>query len=177
MPHIHIEPGQHDHTVSAYIVRVDGDEPRLLLHRHKKLGVYMQIGGHIELDETPWQAISHELREETGYELDQLEILQPKERLLKLSGVDSHPLPFNHNTHAVGGSDHFHTDITYAFVATEDSRIDLEEGESSDIKLFTKAELQALSAEEIYENVRELGVFVLEVILDAWNRIPATNLR
>ena len=65
MPHIHTKPGQHDHTVSAFIVRLDGKQPRILLHRHKKSGVYMQFGGHIELHENPWQAISHELLEES----------------------------------------------------------------------------------------------------------------
>ncbi len=32
----------------------------------------MQVGGHIELDETPWQAVEHELREESGYTLAEL---------------------------------------------------------------------------------------------------------
>lgn len=36
MLHIHTQPGQHDHTVSAYIIRYINDEPYLLLHRHKK---------------------------------------------------------------------------------------------------------------------------------------------
>lgn len=53
MPHIHTEPGQHDHTASAYIVRLDEAEPALILHRHKILGQYLQFGGHVELDENP----------------------------------------------------------------------------------------------------------------------------
>lgn len=38
MAHIHTKPGQHDLTASAYIIRDDGNEPVVLLHRHKKLG-------------------------------------------------------------------------------------------------------------------------------------------
>ena len=36
MSHIHTKPGEHECTVGAYIVRLDGDEPRALLHLHKK---------------------------------------------------------------------------------------------------------------------------------------------
>lgn len=81
MAHIHTEPGQHDHTASGFIVRTDTPEPTLILHRHKKTGKYMQFGGHIELDETPWQAVRHELMEESGYDLSDLQILQPMQRL------------------------------------------------------------------------------------------------
>jgi len=64
MAHIHTAPNQHDHTVTAYIIRIDKDEPRALLHMHKKLNVLLPVGGHIELDETPWAAMAHELEEE-----------------------------------------------------------------------------------------------------------------
>ncbi len=53
MAHIHTQPGQHDHTASAYIFRVDFDEPKLVLHLHRKINKYLQFGGHIELHETP----------------------------------------------------------------------------------------------------------------------------
>ena len=66
MAHIHTQPGQHDHTASAYIIRTDLDTPRIMLHLHRKIGKYLQFGGHVELNETPWQAVVHELREESG---------------------------------------------------------------------------------------------------------------
>lgn len=64
MSHIHSGNNQHDLTVTAYIVRIDTPEPQALLHLHKKLGVLLPVGGHVELSETPWQAIAHELEEE-----------------------------------------------------------------------------------------------------------------
>ena len=58
MAHIHNEPGQHDLTVSAFIINVsDKENPKILLCRHKKLGKLLQPGGHVELDENPWQAV------------------------------------------------------------------------------------------------------------------------
>ncbi len=61
MPHLHTAPNQHDMTVSIYIIHRVGDEWRCLVHMHRKLGFLMQVGGHIELDETPWQSVEHEL--------------------------------------------------------------------------------------------------------------------
>ena len=81
MPHIHTAPVEHVFTASAYIIRLDQKEPMLLLHKHKKLHVFLQFGGHIEPHETPWEAITHELLEESGYELGQLELLQPTSRI------------------------------------------------------------------------------------------------
>ena len=49
MAHIHEKI---DFTTSVFIVR-DG---KVLLHKHKKLGIWLQPGGHIELDEDPNQA-------------------------------------------------------------------------------------------------------------------------
>ena len=66
MAHVHTQYGEHDQTASAFIVRTDTEQPKLLLHLHKKLGVLLQPGGHVELQENQWQAICHEIQEETG---------------------------------------------------------------------------------------------------------------
>lgn len=91
MPHIHTQPGQHDHTASAFIIRTDGTEPRILFHMHKKIKKLMQPGGHVELHETPWQAVVHEIEEEAGYEISQLKILQPKNYLQKPADATLNP--------------------------------------------------------------------------------------
>lgn len=176
MAHIHQERGGHDQTVSAFIVRMNGTEPRLLLHRHKKLGVYMQVGGHIERTETSWQAISHELREESGYELDQLNVLQPPNRLLELSDSILHPIPMSYNTHLIEAeSQHYHSDMAYGFATDQAPRHRLGEGESDDIVFVTKNELETLRYEEIFPNVREIGRFMLEVCLVHWEQVPAIS--
>lgn len=53
-------------VVSAYAVR----EGRVLLIKHKKLGLWLAPGGHIDEGETPDEAALRELREETGLEAD-----------------------------------------------------------------------------------------------------------
>ena len=136
MPHIHTEVGQHDHTVTAYIVRDDFETPRLLLHMHKKLGVLLAIGGHIELSETPWAAMAHEIEEEAGYTMDDLDVLQPKVRIGTYSDVVVHPQPLVMNTHDIT-ADHFHSDTSYAFVAHGEPTGELGDGESADLRWLT----------------------------------------
>ncbi|MCL2735133.1 MAG: NUDIX domain-containing protein [Propionibacteriaceae bacterium] len=169
MAHIHTEPGQYDLTVSAYIVRTDAPEPNILLHRHKTLGVWIQPGGHVELDETPWQAVAHEVREETGYAMDQLAVLQPTVRLTDLAGTDLHPQPVCVRSFPFGvGTNHFHTDLAFAFVTSQPPRFAVGEGESADVIWVTRAELAGLPREQTYEDVRQLGLFILDEILGAW---------
>lgn len=176
MPHIHTKPGQHDHTASAFIVRTDFAEPKIMLHKHKKLGVYMQFGGHIELSETPWQAISHEIPEETGYNMGQLMILQPKQRLKKVSRSILHPIPVCHNTHMIVDS-HYHTDLDYAFVTNEPPKGKVGEGESNDIKLFTLAELLAHPANDIFQEVADITLFIFDVCLPEWERLKTNEFK
>jgi 8-oxo-dGTP pyrophosphatase MutT (NUDIX family) len=38
----------------------------VLLHRHRLLGIWVAPGGHIDTDETPWDAAMRETTEETG---------------------------------------------------------------------------------------------------------------
>lgn len=170
MPHIHTNPGEHDQTVSLYLFRTDFPEPKIMLHFHRKLNAYMQFGGHIELLETPMQALIHELREESGYTTDQIYLLQPHARLKNVTGAITHPMPVTYNTHPVG-TDHFHSDIVYAAIANEDPQNSPEEGESTDILLLTQQELKNLPADKIIESVREIALFIFDTILDDWEAI------
>lgn len=167
MPHIHTKPGQHDNTVSGFIMRTDLEEPKLLLHKHKKLGRYIQFGGHVELHETPWQALVHELREESGYEVSQLSLLQPKGRIKSLSNVALHPVAVYHLTHSFD-DDHFHTDLGYAFVAKGEPKSDIADDESNEILMVTRLELANLPVAQTFESVREAGLFIFDVCLNEW---------
>ncbi len=59
------EHGRH-FTVAIFVVR-DG---RVLLHCHRKLGMWLPPGGHIERDELPDEAAVREVLEETGVEVE-----------------------------------------------------------------------------------------------------------
>lgn len=173
MPHIHTAPGHHDHTVSFFIVRTDFPEPKLMYHVHRKTGRLSMFGGHVELHETPWSAALHEIREETGYRHEQLTILQPQERITALTGAVVHPMPVVNSTgqypHEVP---HFHTDTMYALIAEGEPLDRPEEGESTDIRLFTLDELALIPEEEIFEVWREIGAYILREIYPKWKPLP-----
>jgi 8-oxo-dGTP pyrophosphatase MutT (NUDIX family) len=53
-------------TVAVFVVR-DG---KVLLHLHRKLGMWLPPGGHIERDELPDEAAVREVLEETGVSVE-----------------------------------------------------------------------------------------------------------
>jgi 8-oxo-dGTP pyrophosphatase MutT (NUDIX family) len=129
-------------TVSAWILKFQDNEWKCLVHFHKKMDVLMQIGGHIELDETPWHALLHELVEESGFEAVDLDLLQFNAD--RITGTDNviHPTPFAMNTHLVG-DEHFHSDICYGFIAKNMPRVEIADDESTDLRWMSIGELQA----------------------------------
>ncbi len=92
----HFVPGHF--TASCYVVDDDG---RLLLHHHKRLDRWLQMGGHVEGDETPELAALREGREESGLH----DLVQLTDGIFDL---DIHPIPA-----AKGEPDHAHFDIRY----------------------------------------------------------------
>ena len=177
MPHLHNEPGQHDFTTSAFIIRTDGPEPTVMLHEHRKLGRLLQFGGHIEHDETPWQGLLRELEEEIGYQAHQIHVLQPRGRFVdSLSSDKAHPLPFYLNTHKFNDVlDHYHSDITYAIVASEPPKQSIAEGESAAVHQFTLDQIEALSEEDLYPQTRAIARHLLSSLKDDWEPVPATD--
>lgn len=138
--HIHTEPNQHDVTVSAWLFRGEAEQ-EVFVHMHRKMQKYMEIGGHMELDETPWQTIAREMAEEAGYELSNLELYQPDYMPLTLSRTVVHPVPSLMVTYQpVPG--HYHTDITYVFHEISEASNVPQKGESQDLRWMTFSELE-----------------------------------
>lgn len=167
MPHIHTEPNQHDLTVSAYIVRLDTAEPRILLHMHRKHNILLPVGGHVELDENIQQALAHEILEESGYSIEQVKFLQPKSRIRRLSGVEQHPYPVSINTHRIN-NEHLHTDLQYALVVDSEPRHSVAEGESTDLRWLSKSEINNLQQETILDVNKEICNFIFDEALTQW---------
>ncbi len=65
MAHIHEKI---DFTVAIFIVY----DAKVLVIHHRKLGKWLPLGGHIELDEDPEQAAIREAKEESGLDVELL---------------------------------------------------------------------------------------------------------
>lgn len=136
MPHIH---DLYDFTVSAYIVHPI--EPKICLHLHKKFNKWMQIGGHVELNEDPLEALTHEMEEEAGLHRDKYKILQLFDQP-QGSGYKQLPLPININVHPIEGV-HQHIDIVY-LVRSKVTVFKPQPNESQDIRWFTREQIEEL---------------------------------
>ncbi len=67
MPHIH---ELIDFTVTCMILHPT--EPKILLINHKLLNTWLPVGGHIELNEDPDEAIAREVAEECGLSIEMI---------------------------------------------------------------------------------------------------------
>lgn len=161
-------------TISAYILRWVDDDWLCLVHLHKKLDVYMQIGGHIELDETPWQAAAHEIAEESGYSLSELDIVQHSDKILSTPANTYHPMAFVSNTHKVG-NEHYHSDSCYGFVAEKLPQSPPEEGESADLRWLTLIEMEAEAAKgKVLADTASIYQYLIDS-LNSYVRVPARD--
>lgn len=63
MAHIH---DKIDFTAEVFVVH----NGKVLMRLHEKYGIWLSIGGHIELDEDPNQAAIREVKEEVGLDIE-----------------------------------------------------------------------------------------------------------
>jgi 8-oxo-dGTP pyrophosphatase MutT (NUDIX family) len=116
----HFVPGHF--TASCYIVDAEG---RLLLHHHKRLDRWLQMGGHVEADEPPDLAALREGREESGLP----DLVQMTDGIFDL---DIHPIPAGK-----GEPDHAHFDIRYLMRTASPEAAVADREESNDLAWVT----------------------------------------
>ncbi|NQY57461.1 MAG: NUDIX domain-containing protein [Ilumatobacteraceae bacterium] len=115
------EAGRVHVTGSGIVVSARG----VLLLRHKRLGLWLQPGGHLEPGETPWDGALRECNEETGLDLDFIGV-PDRSGVPELLHVDVHE----------GGRGHTHLDLRYLLGGDERDPAP-PEGESQEIDWFS----------------------------------------
>jgi 8-oxo-dGTP pyrophosphatase MutT (NUDIX family) len=106
------------HVTGSAIVR--DDDGRVLLHRHKRLGIWLQPGGHLDPGEQPWDAAVRETREETG---------------VRTAHAGAGPSLVHVPLHE-GPRGHVHLDLRYLLLADGGALFDPGPGESTAIAWF-----------------------------------------
>jgi 8-oxo-dGTP pyrophosphatase MutT (NUDIX family) len=111
-------------TASALVVGPRG----VLLHRHKRLGLWLQPGGHLDAGEWPHEAARREAQEETG--------------LVVAGHTDGSSPPAHVDVHG-GGLGHVHLDVRYVLTADGDPAPAA--SESQDVRWFGWDEALAIA--------------------------------
>jgi 8-oxo-dGTP diphosphatase len=93
-----------DLVVTGYIFNYD----KLLLIHHNKLNLWLPVGGHIKLNETPDDALLREIKEETNLDV---KIISKNEVPLEGNVKRILAIPFHVDVHSV--SDHDHCSFFY----------------------------------------------------------------
>ena len=125
----------HHVTASAFVVSARG----VILHRHKRLGIWVQPGGHIDYDESAPLAALRETYEETGLPVRHLE--PPL-----LFHVDVHPGPRGHT----------HYDLRYVLVSPPQEPSPLA-GESRQVYWFSFEGAQERCEKSLAPALAKLG--------------------
>ncbi len=127
----------HHLTASAFVISSRG----VILHRHKRLGIWVQPGGHVDAGETPEEAALRETREETG--LNGRLALPPR-----VFHVDVHP----------GPNAHTHYDLRYVVVSEPDDPAP-PAGESPEVYWFDFASAPARAEASLAPALERLALW------------------
>lgn len=131
MPHIHEKI---DFTAEVFVVYNN----KVLLRKHDKYGIWLSVGGHIELDEDPNKAAIREVKEEVGLDVD----LYKEKSFTEFKMKDYEELipPIFMNRHRINDV-HEHVTLTYFAKAMSDELVLCEDEKSSEVKWFSEKDL------------------------------------
>ncbi len=135
MSHIHEKI---DLTVAAYIVH----QRSILLIGHKQLKKWLPVGGHVELDEDPEQALFREIVEEAGISEKDLVVLGQKPDIVS-TGTKFLYSPTYLDIHGINET-HQHIGMTY-FLKSVTDKIILAESEHNAIQWVSEEELDDMT--------------------------------
>lgn len=153
MPHIHEKI---DFTVEVFVVHKN----KVLLRKHDKLGIWLSVGGHIELDEDPNQAAVREVKEEVG-----LDIILFQTRYTPVFREEGYteliPPVFLDKQNQPGG--HEHVTLVYFASSVTDVIRQPETHEKSECLWLTKEELRKRG--DVRESIKYYASTALEYLI------------
>ncbi|MEM7209642.1 MAG: NUDIX hydrolase [Pseudomonadota bacterium] len=121
-------------TASCWLL--DSTQSHVLLTHHKKLGIWIQPGGHADGDDTPTRVALKEAHEESG--LNNIELLFDGE----LFDVDWHRIPARKTE-----PEHIHYDLRYAMRSTGSDEYVVSD-ESHDLRWVAFTDLTRVTRDE-----------------------------
>lgn len=122
-------------TASAWIV--SHDRQQFLLTHHRKLGRWLQLGGHADGDSDVQRVALREAREESG--MTRFDWLADANGLALLD-VDVHSIPARPDEPC-----HLHFDVRFLLVASRDQPLQISD-ESTDLSWFPRERMEEIAA-------------------------------
>lgn len=132
-------------TGSSWIVNQARDKALFTLH--KKLGRWLQLGGHVDEGESVIEGATREAFEESG--LKSIKLLSSE-----IYDIDIHLIPKNDKHES-----HYHFDIRYIFEGDDLEPLNISQ-ESSDLKWLELAKLKEYNKDESIDRMRRKMVNV-----------------
>ncbi len=123
------------HLVCYFVVR-DEARGRLLLSAHRKAGLWLPAGGHVEPDEDPWDAVVRECREELAIEATAASVTGERPFFLTV-------------TRTRGADPHTDVSLWYVLAADAGSVTSFDRGEFAAIRWLTEEQVLQESLDQL----------------------------
>lgn len=145
-PDIHSSSCEAGHITASAVI-VEPEWRRTLLHYHKRLGRWLQVGGHLDGETDISQAAMREAREETG--LPDLRFI-PTDDAPRPVDIDVHTIP-----PLADQPEHLHLDFRFVLVTSQPEALLPAPGESTQFRWLSFTEALDLG-DEIDASLRRL---------------------
>jgi 8-oxo-dGTP pyrophosphatase MutT (NUDIX family) len=162
-------------TGSALVV--SSDFSCILLTLHRKLGKWLQLGGHADGDTDLAAVAVREAREESG--IQQLNFLRYETLVFPKIDVEClrQPIPFDLDCHFIPATkenvEHIHYDIRFLLVANKDTPV-IRTSESHELRWFTVEQAKRITDEESMHRQFDKLLFIKRHIDSCDHQSPLT---
>lgn len=142
-------------TTSVYVY--DPQHDKFLFIRHKKLGKWLQPGGHIEPNELPDDAAQREVYEETGLHIELIGERKPRET--------DQVRPFAIQLNIIVPNEHEHIDLVYLALALNSQEVVANDIETEGAMWFSLHEIIDAGF-DTYEAQKEWCIYFRDYLLN-----------
>jgi 8-oxo-dGTP pyrophosphatase MutT (NUDIX family) len=143
--------------VEVYVV--DPKKEKFLLLKHKEFNKWLPSGGHIKKNESPDDAATREVFEETGLKIELV-----GERLPRRTDLIR---PLAMQTNIIKQNEHIHMDFIYIGIAKDEKQeLVLNDKEEYDIKWFTYNEIM----NEKFDTYPDVRYWCKDILEKMWDK-------